>query len=123
MIRDHRRSRNHSLPVEARRTRAQPIPPACWPAPGPALRCRAPAAHKTEASPLQPRSEEHTSELQSLMRISYAVLCLKKKDETNQKYVTQTETDIQNEGQIVTTPDTKTIDKKEEDIEEEQINT
>src|SRR3546814_2052172 len=29
------------------------------------------------------RSEEHTSELQSLMRISYAVFCLKKK--TNQK--------------------------------------
>src|SRR3546814_5707378 len=27
----------------------------------------------------QPRSEEHTSELQSLMRISYAVFCLKKK--------------------------------------------
>src|SRR3546814_10871092 len=30
------------------------------------------------------RSEEHTSELQSLMRISYAVLCLKKK-----KYITE----------------------------------
>src|SRR3546814_10681810 len=29
------------------------------------------------------RSEEHTSELQSLMRISYAVLCLKKKKKTN----------------------------------------
>src|SRR3546814_2262444 len=28
----------------------------------------------------QSRSEEHTSELQSLMRISYAVLCLKKKN-------------------------------------------
>src|SRR3546814_4719554 len=28
---------------------------------------------------LQARSEEHTSELQSLMRISYAVFCLKKK--------------------------------------------
>src|SRR3546814_8908088 len=28
---------------------------------------------------LQDRSEEHTSELQSLMRISYAVFCLKKK--------------------------------------------
>src|SRR3546814_6756176 len=28
---------------------------------------------------LTPRSEEHTSELQSLMRISYAVFCLKKK--------------------------------------------
>src|SRR3546814_1978047 len=27
----------------------------------------------------EPRSEEHTSELQSLMRISYAVICLKKK--------------------------------------------
>src|SRR3546814_9105262 len=30
------------------------------------------------------RSEEHTSELQSLMRISYAVFCLKKKTKTNQ---------------------------------------
>src|SRR3546814_7019789 len=29
------------------------------------------------------RSEEHTSELQSLMRISYAVFCLKKKKERN----------------------------------------
>src|SRR3546814_4218755 len=29
---------------------------------------------------LDPRSEEHTSELQSLMRISYAVFCLKKKN-------------------------------------------
>src|SRR3546814_9727565 len=29
--------------------------------------------------PFQGRSEEHTSELQSLMRISYAVFCLKKK--------------------------------------------
>src|SRR3546814_1111191 len=29
------------------------------------------------------RSEEHTSELQSLMRISYAVFCLKKKKEKN----------------------------------------
>src|SRR3546814_2645988 len=30
--------------------------------------------------PTQDRSEEHTSELQSLMRISYAVFCLKKKN-------------------------------------------
>src|SRR3546814_6990222 len=30
-------------------------------------------------SPFRHRSEEHTSELQSLMRISYAVFCLKKK--------------------------------------------
>src|SRR3546814_5456849 len=32
------------------------------------------------------RSEEHTSELQSLMRISYAVFCLKKKINTKDKY-------------------------------------
>src|SRR3546814_18184427 len=31
------------------------------------------------------RSEEHTSELQSLMRISYAVFCLKKKNKTKAK--------------------------------------
>src|SRR3546814_5363474 len=32
------------------------------------------------------RSEEHTSELQSLMRISYAVFCLKKKISNNNNY-------------------------------------
>src|SRR3546814_7426990 len=32
------------------------------------------------------RSEEHTSELQSLMRISYAVFCLKKKTTHQHKY-------------------------------------
>src|SRR3546814_6099146 len=32
-----------------------------------------------------PRSEEHTSELQSLMRISYAVFCLKKKTKKKSK--------------------------------------
>src|SRR3546814_6128610 len=32
------------------------------------------------------RSEEHTSELQSLMRISYAVFCLKKKTNKNHEY-------------------------------------
>src|SRR3546814_10399364 len=40
--------------------------------------------------PLQPRairSEEHTSELQSLMRISYAVFCLKKKNKKYSTYV------------------------------------
>src|SRR3546814_6759018 len=35
------------------------------------------------------RSEEHTSELQSLMRISYAVFCLKKKKTTKQKTIQQ----------------------------------
>src|SRR3546814_2824584 len=32
------------------------------------------------------RSEEHTSELQSLMRISYAVFCLKKKNKNTKRY-------------------------------------
>src|SRR3546814_1887321 len=34
-------------------------------------------------APKYMRSEEHTSELQSLMRISYAVFCLKKKNKTH----------------------------------------
>src|SRR3546814_6004408 len=43
----------------------------------------------------RPRSEEHTSELQSLMRISYAVFCLKKKNKHNIIYH-QPEEDITN---------------------------
>src|SRR3546814_4955453 len=39
--------------------------------------------HRLEQTGLVQRSEEHTSELQSLMRISYAVFCLKKKNKTN----------------------------------------
>src|SRR3546814_1616141 len=38
------------------------------------------------------RSEEHTSELQSLMRISYAVFCLKKKKKRTHKTVNNTTT-------------------------------
>src|SRR3546814_4912277 len=38
------------------------------------------------------RSEEHTSELQSLMRISYAVFCLKKKISTRKTSLTYTQT-------------------------------
>src|SRR3546814_9587483 len=36
------------------------------------------------------RSEEHTSELQSLMRISYAVFCLKKKNAQHKHYLIST---------------------------------
>src|SRR3546814_1797733 len=43
------------------------------------------------------RSEEHTSELQSLMRISYAVFCLKKK---KKKKTTHTESQIESDRQI-----------------------
>src|SRR3546814_1074897 len=41
-----------------------------------------------KVSNTQNRSEEHTSELQSLMRISYAVFCLKKKKK-NKHYIKQ----------------------------------
>src|SRR3546814_9534606 len=44
------------------------------------------------------RSEEHTSELQSLMRISYAVFCLKKKN-TNNITITTTMNDTMNNKQ------------------------
>src|SRR3546814_10799096 len=56
---------NPCLRPPARCSRCPPCSPwrpRCWPCP-----CR------------RRRSEEHTSELQSLMRISYAVFCLKKK--------------------------------------------
>src|SRR3546814_2907866 len=39
--------------------------------------------HQEETMAVALRSEEHTSELQSLMRISYAVFCLKKKIQTH----------------------------------------
>src|SRR3546814_9453311 len=42
-------------------------------------------ARRTDRRGLDARSEEHTSELQSLMRISYAVFCLKKKKSEQQK--------------------------------------
>src|SRR3546814_9557718 len=38
------------------------------------------------------RSEEHTSELQSLMRISYAVFCLKKKTATSTRTINEKKT-------------------------------
>src|SRR3546814_2635399 len=55
--------------------------------------CRAEAARRRMTvrarAPDPPRSEEHTSELQSLMRISYAVFCLKK-----QKYKSTVANDL-----------------------------
>src|SRR3546814_9617428 len=43
----------------------------------------------------RPRSEEHTSELQSLMRISYAVFCLTKKNKNQQNTTTNSNKHIQ----------------------------
>src|SRR3546814_18581353 len=55
--------RRRAAPLRLERLLVLPLPERA------ASACRAPL----------PRSEEHTSELQSLMRISYAVFCLKKK--------------------------------------------
>src|SRR3546814_5569322 len=41
-----------------------------------------PLVHAVAHAAVESRSEEHTSELQSLMRISYAVFCLKQKKKT-----------------------------------------
>src|SRR3546814_1438480 len=46
---------------------------------GAAALLRAPGAAPNQRAERADRSEEHTSELQSLMRISYAVFCLKQK--------------------------------------------
>src|SRR3546814_18174155 len=43
---------------------------------------KSPTCSPSEISWSRSRSEEHTSELQSLMRISYAVFCLNKKNDT-----------------------------------------
>src|SRR3546814_14621812 len=44
-----------------------------------------PCPTRRRHTPPSARSEEHTSELQSLMRISYAVFCLKKKTNINKR--------------------------------------
>src|SRR3546814_6871301 len=49
-----------------------------------------------QAAVEQQRSEEHTSELQSLMRISYAVFCLKKKKKTQTTHVHNNKIELHN---------------------------
>src|SRR3546814_4302685 len=74
-------------PLAAPRTNAQRCRTVCHPRRSAPLRLRRsrsrrPSAHHRHSG----RSEEHTSELQSLMRITYAVFCLKK----NTKYTKTT---------------------------------
>src|SRR3546814_4661946 len=54
------------------------------PFPLPDPRCALTAPFRPCRAEATARSEEHTSELQSLMRISYAVFCLKKKKHTEE---------------------------------------
>src|SRR3546814_2213871 len=64
------RSRNRSTPRWCPHRRS----------PAPAETTRPRPGSRVARAPARERSEEHTSELQSLMRISYAVFCLKKKN-------------------------------------------
>src|SRR3546814_7612164 len=59
------------------------------------LRKAAPSALDISSPCACTRSEEHTSEIQSLMRISYAVFCLKKNNNTKKCYSRQDITEIQ----------------------------
>src|SRR3546814_4394350 len=81
---EQRADRGHQRTHQADQAHRHRVPePAELPDPGAALRRQAqlgPTPHHRT-----PRSEEHTYELQSLMRISYAVLCLKKKKHRNTK--------------------------------------
>src|SRR3546814_9322141 len=77
-----RRADGPCLPVERQRPRRGDRRPVQG-RPGPAT-----VTDSVQNLPQRPdpiRSEEHTSELQSLMRISYAVFCLKKKKNTQTK--------------------------------------
>src|SRR3546814_2827237 len=68
------------------------------------------AQQPVEIVEVRPRSEEHTSELQSLMRISYAVFCLKKKKRNNNTVADkQTRTTSQQQLNEPTTTKTNTI--------------
>src|SRR3546814_3711003 len=60
----------------------RPASPASLPTPPPSQPAAVSPARRCSTPP-PCRSEEHTSELQSLMRISYAVFCLKKKNTTH----------------------------------------
>src|SRR3546814_9711295 len=55
------------------------------PDPHPCADRRCPRNRRRSCTAHRARSEEHTSELQSLMRISYAVFCLKKKKNKKEK--------------------------------------
>src|SRR3546814_3858193 len=89
LFRSHEASGVHGVQRCARGLRAQPHEPAACDASGDAFpwakRGQKGAAGGGQGCPREGggRSEEHTSELQSLMRISYAVFCLKKKKQLN----------------------------------------
>src|SRR3546814_2040361 len=79
-------------PTNARSCNVQPCSMAMWPTStsSPMTVGKPPAPSLS----LSQRSEEHTSELQSLMRISYAVFCLKKKKNNKETVTDGIRTDV-----------------------------
>src|SRR3546814_5793477 len=94
----YRGTRAGLRPRDAIRCRASAGHSAAWPPESlrtPAFPSGSPRRHCVcECCPY--RSEEHTSELQSLMRISYAVFCLKKKTDQNYHTLSHTHTKTAN---------------------------
>src|SRR3546814_7755686 len=80
---------NRTVPVSASSTRAAYLAAA-------SAGAETVSHKKPSAIAVRIRSEEHTSELQSLMRISYAVFCLKKRILTDKK----TTQDLTNQSSI-----------------------
>src|SRR3546814_3655424 len=80
------RRQGHARPLWYRRAWAPPLRSFGRPSITPATESRETGSRQRRPRRRPPyRSEEHTSELQSLMRISYAVFCLKKKNRKNYK--------------------------------------
>src|SRR3546814_6905350 len=70
---------------ESKKADSRSLAPVCTPG---GLTHAGRPVHLRAAQAVWMRSEEHTSELQSLMRISYAVFCLKKKNKHTEKNTT-----------------------------------
>src|SRR3546814_3005309 len=92
LFRSRSKGRERCRPAEPR----EALPPPCQASAGLFLEARVQQAEMWQsdlgrvAAPAQPsllRSEEHTSELQSLMRISYAVFCLQKTKRNKHKRI------------------------------------
>src|SRR3546814_6772259 len=100
----------HSFPTRrSSDLRAAPAPARCC------ARRHAPASRRPRRISRTPgrcrgRSEEHTSELQSLMRLSYAVFCLKKRKYTSNKQTKDVNNKMSNTNTILR--NTKQIKKK-----------